>query len=51
MVVTAMEHRGVVGEGFQSVALPAASESARFLDAGNNQDQKILNQSQYIYHP
>jgi hypothetical protein len=31
--VTAMEQRGVVGDGFQSVALPAANERAKFLDA------------------
>ena len=27
----AIEHNGVVGEGFHIVAFPAASESARFL--------------------
>ncbi len=31
--VTAMEHRGVLGEGFQSVAFPAARDKARFLGA------------------
>jgi len=31
--VIAMEQRGVLGDGFQSVALPAASERARFLNA------------------
>lgn len=30
--VTAMEHRGVLGEGFHKVALPAANDNARFLD-------------------
>lgn len=29
--VTAIEHNGVVGEGFHMVAFPAAKESARFL--------------------
>jgi hypothetical protein len=29
--VTAMAQRGVVGEGFQIVALPAARDSAKFL--------------------
>lgn len=29
--VTAMEHRGVVGEGFHIVAFPAARDKARFL--------------------
>jgi hypothetical protein len=32
ILVTAMEHRGVVGEGFQMVAFPAAIEMERFLD-------------------
>ncbi len=31
ILVTAMEHSGVLGEGFQIVALPAAIEIARFL--------------------
>src|SRR5216684_571964 len=31
ILVTAMEHNGVLGEGFQIVALPAAIEIARFL--------------------
>ena len=31
ILVTAMEHSGVLGEGFQMVALPAAIEIARFL--------------------
>jgi len=30
--VTAIAHRGVVGDGFQIVAFPAARESARFLN-------------------
>jgi len=30
MFVTAIEHSGVLGEGFQSVAFPATNESARF---------------------
>jgi len=29
--VTAMAHKGVVGEGFHIVAFPAANERARFL--------------------
>ena len=29
--VTAIEHRGVLGDGFQSVALPAARDNAKFL--------------------
>lgn len=32
ILVTAMEHSGVVGEGFQMVAFPAAIEMERFLD-------------------
>ncbi len=32
ILVTAMEHNGVVGEGFQMVAFPAAIEMERFLD-------------------
>lgn len=31
ILVTATEQSGVVGEGFHSVAFPAASERARFL--------------------
>ena len=31
MFVTAMEQSGVVGEGFHTVALPAAMDNARFL--------------------
>jgi len=30
--VTAMAHKGVVGDGFQIVAFPAAKESAKFLN-------------------
>ena len=31
MLITAMEHKGVVGDGFQMVAFPAAIDSAKFL--------------------
>ena len=31
ILVTAMEHNGVLGEGFQIVALPTAIEMAKFL--------------------
>ena len=34
ILVTAIEHSGVVGEGFQMVALPAAIEMERFLEKG-----------------
>ena len=33
ILVTAIEHSGVVGEGFQMVALPAAIEMERFLES------------------
>ena len=33
--VTAIEHNEVLGAGFQMVALPAASDSARFLKTLN----------------
>ena len=32
ILVTAMEHSGVVGDGFQIVAFPAAIEMERFLE-------------------
>ena len=31
ILVTAIEHKGVLGDGFQTVALPAANASAKFL--------------------
>jgi len=34
--VTAIAHKGVVGEGFQIVVLPAARDRARFLDHDRN---------------
>lgn len=34
ILVVAMLVRGVVGEGFQRVAFPAARDSARFLNQG-----------------
>ena len=32
ILVVAIEHNGVLGAGFHNVALPAANESARFLE-------------------
>jgi hypothetical protein len=40
ILVTAIEHSGVVGDGFQTVALPAAMERATFLDDGPRSIQR-----------
>jgi len=47
--VTAMEQSGVLGEGFHTFALPAASESAKFLDS--IQLLNDLSATMITYHP
>lgn len=39
--VMAMEQRGVLGDGFQSVAFPAAKDRAKFLFFFNKQKQLL----------
>ena len=47
ILVTAIEHKGVVGDGFQMVAFPAASDNARFLRTSPPKHEQKIEKETY----